>query len=153
MARQDDKASQVVAALDDFEAQHRNFGDGGCDLPRVVAIVRPDQFKPGKTVTDFIEDKRRAIAVLDARGMNDGPQRQPFGVDKGMNLAPLDLLPGVITYLAIKTAPFSAAFSVWLSMTAAVGLASRPSCSRKVTCSSSQMASHTPSFWNLRKIL
>jgi hypothetical protein len=122
-------------------------------LPRVVAIVRPDQFEPGKTVTDFIEDKRRAIAVLDARGMNDGPQRQPFGVDKGMNLAPLDLLPGVITYLAIKTAPFSAAFSVWLSMTAAVGLASRPSCSRKVTCSSSQMASHTPSFWNLRKIL
>jgi hypothetical protein len=119
-------------------------------LPRVVAIVRPDQFKPGKTVTDFIEDKRRAIAVLDARGMNDGPQRQPFGVDKGMNLAPIDLLPGVIT---IKPAPFSAAFSVWLSMTAAVGLVCRPRCSRKGTCSSSQMASHTPSFWNLRKIL
>jgi hypothetical protein len=29
-------------------------------LPRVVANVRPDQFEPGKTVTDFIEDKRRA---------------------------------------------------------------------------------------------
>jgi hypothetical protein len=49
-ARQDDKAFRVVAALDDFEAQHRNFGNGGFDLPRVVAIVRPDQFEPGKTV-------------------------------------------------------------------------------------------------------
>jgi len=45
-------------------------------LPRVVAvvaIVRPDQFEPGKAVADLVEDKRRAIAVLDARGMNDGP--------------------------------------------------------------------------------
>jgi hypothetical protein len=57
-------------------------------------------------VADFIEDKRGAIAVLDAGGMNDGPQRQAFGVDKGVNLAPLDLLASVITYLAIKTAPF-----------------------------------------------
>ena len=150
---QDDKAFQVVTALDDFEAQHRNFGNGGFDLPCVVAIVRPDQFEPGKAVADFIEDKPCAIAVLDAGGMNDGPQRQAFGVDKGVNLSPLDLLTGVIAYLAIKTAPFSAAFSVWLSMTAAVGLASRPSCSRKAVCSSSQIASHTPSFWNLRKIL
>ena len=85
--------------------------------------------------------------------MNDGPQRQAFGAEKGVNLSPLDLLTGVIAYLAIKTAPFSAAFSVWLSMTAAVGCASRPSCSRKGVCSSSQIASHTPSFWNLRKIL
>lgn len=122
-------------------------------MPRVVAIVRPDQFEPRKAVADVVEDKRRAVAVLDAGGMNDGPQRQAFGVDKGVNLAPLDLLSGVIAYLAIKTAPFSAAFSVWLSMTAAVGPASRPSCSRKVMCSSSQMASHTPSFWNLRKML
>ena len=78
--------------------------------------------------------------------MNDGPQRQAFGVGKGVESCALDLLSGVIACLAIKTAPFSAAFSVWLSMTAAVGLASRPSCSRKVMCSCSQMASHTPSF-------
>ena len=62
-------------------------------MPRVVAIVRPDQFEPGKTVTDFIEDKRRAVAVLDARGMNDGPQRQPFGVDQGRILRPFTFFP------------------------------------------------------------
>jgi hypothetical protein len=42
-------------------------------LPRVVAIIRPDQFEPRKAVADFVEDERRAIAVLDAGGMNDGP--------------------------------------------------------------------------------
>ena len=72
-ARQDHEAFQVVAALDDLEAQHGNFSDGGVDLPRVVAIIRPDQFEPGKAVADFFEDERRAIAVLDAGGMNDGP--------------------------------------------------------------------------------
>jgi hypothetical protein len=81
-------------------------------LPRVVAIVRPDQFEPGETIADFIKDEGRPIAILGAGGMNDDPQRQAFGVDKGVNLAPLDLLTGVIAYLAIKTAPFSAAFSV-----------------------------------------
>jgi hypothetical protein len=58
-------------------------------LPRVVAVVRPDQFEPGKAVADLIEDKPCAIAVLDAGGMNDGPQRQAFGVDKGVNLSPV----------------------------------------------------------------
>ena len=46
-------------------------------------------------------------------------------IDQRVNFAPLDLLSGVIAYLAIKTAPFSAAFSDWLSMTADVGLAIR----------------------------
>jgi hypothetical protein len=83
---------QIVAALDDFQSQHRNFGDGGFDLPRVVAIVRPDQLESRKAVTDFVENKRCAIAVLDA-GMNNDPQRQAFSLDKGMNLASFDLLP------------------------------------------------------------
>jgi hypothetical protein len=38
-ARQDNEALQVVAALADFAAWHRNFGDGGFALPRVVAHV------------------------------------------------------------------------------------------------------------------
>ena len=71
--------------------------------------------------------------------MNDDPYWQSFSVDQRMDFAPLDLLAGVIAYLAVKTAPFSAAFSDWLSMTAAVGLASRPRRSRKVMCRSSQM--------------
>lgn len=58
-----------------------------------------------------------------------------------MELATLHLLAGVITHCVVFTPafapPFSAAFSDWLSMMAAVGLASRPRCSRKATSNSS----------------
>lgn len=152
-ARQDHEAFRVVAALDDLHARHGNLGDGSRDLPGVVGAIGPDQFEPGKALADLVEDKGGAVAVLDAGGMNDDPDRQPFGIDERVNLAPLDLLPGVIAYLAVEAAPFSADFSDWLSMTAAVGDASRPCRWRKLTCSCSQIASQTPSLWNLRKML
>jgi hypothetical protein len=151
--RQDDEAFQVVAALDDLKAQHRNFGDGSLDLPSIIAIIGPDEFEPREAIADLIEDEGRPVTILDTRGVNDDPYWQSFRIDERMDFAALDLLAGVKTYLAVKTAPFSAAFSDWLSMTAAVGEASRPRRSRKLMCRSSQMASHTPSFWNLRKML
>jgi hypothetical protein len=49
-----------------------------------------------------------------------------------MDFTAVDLLAGVKAYLAVKTAPFSAALSDWLSMTAIVGEASRPSVRRPV---------------------
>ncbi len=74
----------------------------------VVAIVRPDQFEPGKACADFIEHKRRVIAVLNIGGMNNNPQRQAFGVDQGVNFAALHLFAGVVAGQAVMTAPFSA---------------------------------------------
>jgi len=48
--------------------------------PRVVSAISDDDSGAGDSPfwRGFIEDKRRAIAVLDARGMNDGPQRPAF---------------------------------------------------------------------------
>jgi hypothetical protein len=85
--------------------------------------------------------------------MDDDPHRQPFAVDQGVDFAVLDLLPDVVTDLLVITAPFSADLTDWLSRTAAEGLASRPRRSRKAMCSSAQIASQTPSRWNLRKML
>ena len=85
--------------------------------------------------------------------MNDNPHRQPLAVDQGMDLAAFDLLAGVIAHLAVVTAPFSADLTDWLSSTAAEGLASRPIRSRNPICSSAQIASQTPSRWNLQKML
>jgi hypothetical protein len=59
----------------------------------------------------------------------------------------------VIAYAAVVTAPFSADFTVWLSITASVGLDSRPRFSRKSMCRLSQIASQTPSRLKLRKML
>jgi hypothetical protein len=118
---------------------------GLVDLPRVVAIIRPDQMEPTEMIADF-GNEGRPITILNTRGVNDDPYRRPFSIDERMDLAPFHLLAGIVAYLAIKTTPFSADFKLWLSTTAAVGLASRPSFSRNVICNSSQIASQTPSF-------
>jgi hypothetical protein len=57
-------------------------------------------------------------------------QHQACGIDKDMSLLALDLLPRIITVRIDAGPPFSALFTLWLSITAAVGLASRPACSR-----------------------
>src|SRR5512136_2207744 len=104
----------------------------------IVAPVGPDEFEPVEPLADLVEDQGRSIAVLNAGGMNDHTHRQTLGVDQGVDLAALHLLSGVVSHCVIFTpvfaAPFSAGFSDWLSMTAAVGLASRPRCSRKAMC-------------------
>jgi hypothetical protein len=98
----------------------------------------------------LVEDQPGPVAVLDRGGVDHDPHRQPFAVDEGVDFAALHLLAGVVTHLVVSTAPFSAD---WLSRTAAEGLPSRPILSRNAICSSAQIASQTPSRWNLRKML
>lgn len=152
-AWQDDEAAHVVGTLDDFQSQARDFGDGIDDLVRMIAAVGPDELEPGVALADLIQHQSRAVAILYSGGMDHDPDRQPFGVDERVKLAALHLLCGVVTYLVVSAAPFSADLSDWLSRTPAVGRASRPSFSRNWACRCAQMTSQTPSFWNLRKIL
>jgi hypothetical protein len=76
----------------------------------VVSAVRPQKFKPGKAVADFMEHQRGSITILVARRMNDDTQRQTLRIDQRMNFAPLHFLAGVILGQTIMTAPFSADF-------------------------------------------
>jgi hypothetical protein len=62
--------------------------------------------------------------------MNDRVQQQPYRIDQDMPLLSLDLLAGIVTIRVNAGPPFSALFTLWLSITQAVGLASRPICSR-----------------------
>jgi hypothetical protein len=143
----------VVAPLDDLKPQHGDFGDGSIDLMGMVASVGPDKLQPREAVANFVEHESRAITVLHPGRVDDDAHRQALGVDERVDLAALHLLSGVVAYTAIVTAPFSADFTVWLSITAAVGLASRPRFSRKFMCRLSQIASQTPSRLKLRKML
>jgi hypothetical protein len=52
---------------------------------------------------------------------------------KDVALLALDLLAAIIAVRVDRRPPFSALFTLWLSMIAAVGLASRPACSRHST--------------------
>ena len=71
-----------------------------------------------------------AIAVLDVGGMHDGVDQQAQRIYENVALLALDLLARIITMRIDPGPPFSALFTLWLSMMAAVGLASRSSCSR-----------------------
>ncbi len=47
----------------------------------------------GRKVHALVENQNGAVSVLEAGGMDDPPQGQPFGVDQGVDLAPFTLLP------------------------------------------------------------
>lgn len=126
---------------------------GGClataasTLASLIARVGPDQFEPVEALADAVENQGGAVSVLDAGGMDDDPQGQALGVNQGVDPAPLHPLAGVITHcvcFTFLTTPFSADFSDWLSITPALGLASRPNRSRNAMRNSSQIASHAP---------
>jgi hypothetical protein len=131
---QHDEAFDVVGALDDFEPELRRSGDGVFNLVGVVAGVGPNEFEPWKALADLVENESCAVAIPQARGVDDHAQQQAFDVDEGVHFAAIHLLAGVVTHCVLfipaRGSPFSAAFSDWLSMIAAVGLASRWSVSR-----------------------
>jgi len=132
-----DEAFHVIRALDDFEPESRRSGDGVFDLTGVVAGVGPNELQPWKALANLVKNQGCAVAILHARGVDDHAQRQAFDVDEGMHFAALHLLAGVVThsvlFIPARSSPFSAAFSDWLSMIAAVGLASRCNASRSAT--------------------
>ena len=74
-----------------------------------------------------------AVAVLHIGRVHDGLHQQALGVDQDMALPALDLLARVVARRINREPPFSAPLTLWLSMIAAVGLASRPACSRQRT--------------------
>ena len=65
--------------------------------------------------------------------MNDGMEQQTQRVYQNVALLALDLLARIIAMWIDAGPPFSALFTLWLSMMAAVGLASRSACSRHAT--------------------
>ena len=72
------------------------------------------------------EQQDSAVAILDVGGMGDGVKQQAQSVYEYMALLALDLLAGVIAVRIDARPPFSAPFTLWLSMMAAVGVALLP---------------------------
>ena len=74
-----------------------------------------------------------AITILNASGMNDGVQQQTQRIDENMSLLALDQFARIEPVRINAGPPFSALFTLWLSMMQAVGLASRSAFSRHLT--------------------
>jgi hypothetical protein len=79
-------------------------------------------------VLDLLQQIPGAVGVLNIGGVNEDTEQEAGGIDPDMALAALDLLGSVVA----ARPPFSVVLTLWVSMIAAVGLASRPSVSRSV---------------------
>jgi acyl-CoA synthetase (AMP-forming)/AMP-acid ligase II len=74
-------------------------------------------------------DQDPAVTVLNVPRMNDRMRQKARRIDQNMPLFAFDLLTGGVAMGSTRP-PFSVLFTHWLSITRAVGLASRPICSR-----------------------
>jgi len=116
-------------ALDDLDDPVAVLGSSLCCVRSLIARVCKDaQNEREQGARALGEHERRAIAILDIGGMDGGAQQEAERVYEKMAFLALDLLSCVVA-MRIMRPPFSALFTLWLSMMAAVGLALRFSCS------------------------
>ena len=95
-----------------------------------ISAVDEQRLQKWKHAEQCRHDESAAIAILDVGRMNDGVEQQAYCVDKNVPLLALDLLARIVPVRVNARPPFSALFTLWLSMMAAVGLAFRCARSR-----------------------
>jgi hypothetical protein len=132
--RLDDKSFGVVATPDDLghEVGH-DMGDAVGEDRSGIGAVGEQLAQEGELSEQGGQQQHAAIAVLHVGGGDQGVQQQSELVDQDVALLALDQLAGVEAMRIDRRPPFSALFTLWLSMMQAVGLVSRAACSRHFT--------------------
>ena len=129
--RQDDEAFGLIGSFDDFEVDLTDdFLERALELPALIAAVGVELEKERVEAEQSRHEQRAAVAILNVGGVHDGVHQQALRVDEDMAFLALDLLARIITVRIDVRPPFSALFTLWLSMTAAVGEAAQPARSR-----------------------
>ena len=123
----------LIGAFDDFQLPGTEGLHGGGRGFSLIAAVGEDPLDEREQPPHRLEHEQPAVAILDVGRMNHDVQREAQRVDQDMSLLSFDFLPGVIARRVDPRPPFSAPLTLWLSMIAAVGLASLPACSRVAT--------------------
>jgi hypothetical protein len=96
-----------------------------------IGAVGEDRLQKGKEPAGMaVQDQKGAVAILQAGRMDGDGKDQAEGIDEEMTLLSFDFLARVIARRIDVRPPFFALFTLWLSITAALGEASRPSRSR-----------------------
>src|SRR5258708_25929003 len=129
----------------------QNFCNQCRKFRSLIATVDEQRLQKGKHTEQCRHDENASIAILNVGRMNDGVEQEAQCVDKNVPLLALDLLARIVPVRINERPPFSALFTLWLSMMAAVGLASR--CSRSRHCSSraSWILPYVPSSSHISK--
>ena len=87
------EAPCLIGPLDDLDGSRRRLSD---DRTGITAVAN-DHLQEGKACRQVLEQPCRAIAILDAGGMDIGLEEKTQGVGEDVALASLDLLSGIIT--------------------------------------------------------
>jgi hypothetical protein len=128
------KSFGLIGALDDFSFEMgQDFRHGRLEFRPLIAAIGKQLFQERKHPEQGRKKQDAAVAILDVGGMNDGMEQQTQRIYEKMALLALDLFACIIALRIDAGPPFSALFTLWLSMMAAVGLASRSPCSRHAT--------------------
>lgn len=126
------EALGLGGALDHLDPP-RGLGHGPAQFRAAIGAVGEDRLQKGKQpARAMVQNQTRAVAVLQVGRMDDDGEDQAEGVDEEMALLAFDLLARVIARRVEARPPFSAPFTLWLSITPALGLAVRPSRSRVI---------------------
>ncbi len=122
-----------VVALDDLETPGAGLGDGCRDLRPLIAAIGEDHLDEWEPSAGAAQQLVGAIAILHVAWMHHDAEDQAERVDHDVALAAGDLLARIEALTIDRGPPFCAALALWLSITAADGLASRPAWSRSAT--------------------
>ena len=95
------------------------------ELRPPVAAVGVELQQKGEQAKHRAHQQHAAVAILDVGGMHNGAQQQTFSVYQDMALLAFDPFACIVAGRVNRDPPFSALLTLWLSMIAAVGLASR----------------------------
>ena len=128
---QHDEALGLIGSFDDlrFEARE-DAGQGAMKDRPVIGAVGEQLPQEGKQAAQGREQCEAAVAILNIGGGDEAVQEQALRVDQNMPLLALDQLARVEAVRIYARPPFSALFTLWLSMMQAVGLGSRSAFSR-----------------------
>lgn len=121
-------------ALNNFDDPLAAPCDCQCGARAAIACVGKHAFDEREQgARALVEDKGCAVAILDAGGMDSAGQKKAERIYENVPLLALDLFACIVAMRIDARPPFSALFTLWLSMMAAVGLASRSSRCRHST--------------------
>ena len=128
------EAFGLIGALDDLGLEiGQDFGEPVRKNRALIGAIGKQLLKERKLAEQRGEQQQAAIAILDVGRVDDGVQQQAQRINQNVPLLALDQLAGIEAVRINAGPPFSALFTLWLSMMAAVGLASRSASSRHST--------------------
>ena len=130
------KTFGLIGALDDFRFEvGQDFRERLMEFRPLVAAIGKQLFQERIESEQSGKKQDATVAVLDIGRVNDHVEQETHRVYEKMALLALDFLTRIIAVWVNARPPYSALFTLWLSMMAAVGLASRSPCSRHSTYS------------------